>query len=132
MNLKNFFISIFAGFIAFFLLGWLFYSALFPDLHPKSEHTNFMFIILGCLFSAMMYGYIFQLGTGISNWMAGLQVGSIIAAISAFSMLFFMYSDMPMDSGNFIKEFLASTISGGITGAVIAFVNGKLSSGDAS
>lgn len=126
MNLKNLLISSLAGFAAFFLLGWLFYGQLFPELHPESPETNMSFIALGCLFNGVMLAYIFQNWANMSNWMDGFKVGAAISLIGAFSMLFFMYSNMPMNSANFFKELIASTLSGGLTGAVIAFVNGKL------
>jgi hypothetical protein len=130
MNLKNFLGSSFAGFIVYYLLGWVFYAQLFPDLHPSDETTNMMFIGLGCLFAALMLGYIFTMVANITNWMTGLQVGAVIGAISGISMLFFMYAHMPMDSTKFIKEFITSVVMSGLTGAAIAFVNGKLGAGN--
>lgn len=126
MNLKNFFLSSLAGFVVYYLLGWLFYGQLFPELHPHTEHTNFSFILLGCLFSTLTIGYILHHCCPKTNWMTGLRIGAIFSALSAISMLLFMYSNMPMDSGAAVKEFIASVISGGMTGAAITFVNGKL------
>jgi hypothetical protein len=126
MNLKKFFISSFAGFVAYFMLGWVFYGKLFPELHPHSAETNMMYIALGCLFFAFMLGYILNHCCPKTNWMTGLTIGAIASAFSALSMLFFMYSNMPFDSTMFCKELIVSVVSGGLTGATIAFVNGKL------
>jgi uncharacterized membrane protein len=129
MNLKNFLGSSFAGFVVYYLLGWVFYVQIFPDLHPSDESTNMMFIALGCFFAALMLGYIYTMVGNITNWMTGLQVGAVIGAISSLSWLFFFYAHMPMDSMKFIKEFITSAVMSGLTGAVIAFVNGKLGAG---
>jgi hypothetical protein len=127
MNFKNVLIGSFVGFLAYFLTGWLFYGILFPQLHPASAESSMLNVALGCFFAGMLLAYIFDQMGGVSDMMKGFQVGAIFSIISALSMLFFMYSSMPMNTTNFAQELIASVISGGIAGGLIAFVNGKMS-----
>ena len=44
---KNLLFSGIAGTIVYFLLGWLFYGILFPDLVNEGESTSLLYIFLG-------------------------------------------------------------------------------------
>jgi hypothetical protein len=47
---KNLLFSGIAGTIVYFLLGWLVYRILFPDLVSEGESTSLLYIFLVCLF----------------------------------------------------------------------------------
>lgn len=127
MNVKNFLICSIVGFIVYYFLGGLFYGMLFPDIHPKSENTNMMFILLGCLFYAVMIAYIWCQWVGLKEWMSGLKAGAILGFIGSLSGAFFMFSNRELNTTHFIEDVFAMTVSAAIMGAVMAFINGKLS-----
>ena len=65
MNKKSFLLSTLTGTITYFLLGWLFYGILFPDLYPPSEQcqTSLVFIFLGGLFYvSIFFSYLHTMG----------------------------------------------------------------------
>ncbi len=126
MNLKNFIIGGIAGGITNFLLGWVFYGMLFKNIYPENENTNLTFIFLGCLTFGFLMSYIFTKWAGITNPVKGLTAGAIIGFLNGLSMDFFMFSNRPIDTTNFIYDILIATIIGAGIGAVIAIVNGKL------
>ena len=64
---KNLLFSGMAGTIVYFLLGWLFYGILFPDLVNEGESTSLLYIFLGCLFYSFIYAVIFTRWANITN-----------------------------------------------------------------
>ncbi len=57
---KQLFLSGIAGFVVYFLLGWLAYGILFTEETTGEE--SMLFIALGCLFYAFVYATIFRVG----------------------------------------------------------------------
>lgn len=127
MNLKNLLAGTIAGSIVYFLLGWLFYGKLFPDIYPATPEQNLVYIYLGCFFYALMLSYIFDHWANIRVWKTGFIAGAILGGMGALSMNFFMYSNMPMNWNNLIMDVIITIVSAGLTGAVIAFVLQKVS-----
>lgn len=127
MNVKNFLAASLAGFIVYYLLGYVFYGVLFPNIHPSSEQTNMLLIALGCLFYAVLIAYIWCQWAGFKDWMSGLKAGAIIGLIGSISSTCFMFSNMEMNTMSFIQEILIMTVSSAAIGAVVAMVNGKMS-----
>ncbi|MFZ1705576.1 MAG: hypothetical protein WAT79_14600 [Saprospiraceae bacterium] len=126
MNTKNFLISSIAGSVVYFLLGWVFYGMLFKDIYPAGEEQNLMFVYLGCLTFCLLVGYIFTKWAGITQLMTGLYAGALIGLLYGLSMNFFMYSSMTPNMTNMITDVAINAVTGGLAGAVIAYVNGKM------
>ncbi len=95
MNIKNFIIGTVAAFLAYFLLGWLFYGTLLKDMYPAEPgvEKSMLFVTLGCLFSGAMMSYIFDKFSGAvsSIQSAGITAG-MIGLFGALSMHCYMIS----------------------------------------
>ena len=87
---KNLLFSGIAGTIVYFLLGWLFYGILFPDLVNEGESTSLLYIFLGCLFYAFIYAVIFTRWANITNFKTGFNAGLVLGLLYALSWHFFM------------------------------------------
>ncbi|MEJ6624610.1 MAG: hypothetical protein QNL42_00710, partial [Flavobacteriaceae bacterium] len=112
--------------IVYYLLGWLVYGILFPDLATGEESP--LFIFLGCLFYAFIFAVIFTCWTNISTFSTGFNAGLIVGVLYAMSYPFFMISG----SGSFdFIPFLKEIVIGGLMTAALAgataFVIGKTS-----
>jgi len=126
MKTTNFLASGVVGGIVNFLLGWIFYGMLFPDLYPTEGEDNMLFIALGCLSYAFFMAYIF---TGVANIVSakqGFKVGAIFGFFYGLTMNLFMYSSMEPNYQNITIDVVISLVIGAITGIVIALVNGKM------
>ncbi len=128
MNTKKIIVAAIAGFVVYFLLGWLFYGVLFTDLYPKPENEaeHLQFVALGCLFFSLLISYVWVKWAGFTNWISGLKAGAIFGLLYGTSMNMFMASGMQFVMENFIKDMIATVVSVAILGAVIAFVNDKM------
>lgn len=121
---KNLLYSGIAGTIVYFLVGWLVYGILFPEMHsgPEPPMTN---IILGSLFYAFFYAALFVYWAGINTAKAGFKAGLILSIIMAMSWHFFM-----LEGQFYFMKFLKEIVIGGLTTAImtgtIGFVNGKV------
>lgn len=114
------------GTIVYYLLGWLVYGILFPDLATGEESP--LFIFLGCLFYAFIFAVIFTRWTNISTFSTGFNAGLIVGVLYAMSYHLFMISG----SGSFdFIPFLKEIVIGGLMTAALAgataFVIGKTS-----
>ena len=127
MNTKSFFTSGIVAFVLNFLLGWLFYGMLFPDLMPSQGEENMVFISLGCFFNGFLLAYVFTCVASIKTAGKGFTVGAIFGFLNALSMNFFMYSTMEPNYQNIAIDTVLTIITVGIVGAVIATINGKMS-----
>lgn len=128
MNTKSFVASGLVAFILNFLLGWLFYGIIFPDLMPSQGEENMLFVALGCLFSGLLMSYIFTCVTSITSFNDGFKIGAVFGLLNALSMNFFMYSSMEPNYQNIGIDVAITLIMGGIVGGVIGIINGKMTS----
>ena len=128
MNAKSFLASGIVAFIVNFLLGWVFYGMLFPDIMPKQGEDDIVFIALGCLFSGFLISYIFTVVASIKSAGDGFKVGAIYGLLSGLSMNFFMYSSMEPNFQNMGTDVVISIVMMGIVGAIVGVINGKMSS----
>lgn len=128
MNTKSFLASGLAAFVLNFLLGWLFYGIVFPDLMPSQGEENMVFIAMGCLFSGLLMAYVFTAVASIKEAGEGFKVGAIFGILNALSMNFFMYSTMEPNYQNMGIDVAITLVMGGIVGAVIGMINGKMDS----
>jgi hypothetical protein len=126
MNAKNFIVGGIVGGIVNFLLGWIFYAKLFPNIYPESAETKLEFIALGCFTFGFLVSYIFNKWAGISNPMTGLYAGAVIGFMNGLSMNFFFYSNKALNVQNMITDVAICTVTGAIIGVAVAFVNGKM------
>ena len=110
MNTKNFLISSVAGSIVYFLLGWVFYDMIFPDLYGSEGESNLLFVYLGCLTFCLLLGYIFTKWAGISSFMTGLTSGATIGLLYGLSMNFFMYSNQTPNMTNMSVSYTHLTL----------------------
>lgn len=85
---KQLFLSGIAGFVVYFLLGWLAYGILFTEETTGEE--SMLFIALGCLFYAFVYATIFTRWANISTFSTGLKAGAILGLLYELSWKFFM------------------------------------------
>jgi hypothetical protein len=133
MNAK-FFLSVVAGAVTNFLLGWIVYGYLlrgfaeanmtqYPGLMP--EMPNIFTLLLAILFMAFLIAFIFQRWAGYSTFMNGLYGGMIIGFFIGASIDLSMFSMMNLFTPVYmIVDILMSTIMTGIMGGVIAAVLG--------
>lgn len=126
MNAKNLIISSVAGSLIYFLMGWLFYGILFPNIYPPSPNQNMLFVYLGCLTFCLLVAYVFLQWASISDPMTGLKSGAVIGLLYGAGMNFFMYSSQIPNHINMFTDIIINTVMGAIAGAVIAFVIGRL------
>ena len=129
MNLKKFLVSGVVGGIVNFLLGWLFYGILFESQFPVTGEMNLTMIALGCLTLALFVAYIFAKWAHISNWKTGLQAGAVIGLFLALYYDFYynaMKENAEIDWQTMALDVLITIVMTALTGAVIAFVIGKM------
>ena len=97
---KQLFLSGIAGFVVYFLLGWLAYGILFTEETTGEE--SMLFIALGCLFYAFVYATIFTRWANISTFSTGLKAGDTWPFIRA--ELEVLYDYMGHRRSPFFKE----------------------------
>ena len=114
------------GTIVYYLLGWLVYGVIFPDLAGGEQ--NPLFILLGCLFYAFIFAVLFTRWTSISKFSSGFNAGLILGVLYAVSFYFFKISEGgSFDIQPFLKEIVIGGLMTGITSGAIALVIGKTS-----
>lgn len=114
------------GTIVYYLLGWLVYGVIFPDLAGGEQ--NPLFILLGCLFYAFIFAVMLSRWTSISKFSSGFNAGLILGVLYAVSFYFFKISEGgSFDIQPFLKEIVIGGLMTGITSGAIALVIGKTS-----
>ena len=125
MTSKSFILSAIAGTITYYLLGWLFYGNLFPDIYPNQGENALAFIFIGCFVYAFLFTYIFKQWASISTLKGGAIAGLIIGFLNSLSMNFFMYSSKAFNLEQFITDLFIGSVTAAIMGGVIGYVLGK-------
>ena len=125
MTSKSVIFSAIAGTITYFLLGWLFYGILFPDIYPNEGQNAMAFIFIGCFVYAFLFTYIFKHWASISTFKGGAVSGLLLGFLYSLSMNFFMYSSKAFHFENFIIDLASGSITAAIMGGVIGYVLGK-------
>ena len=121
---KNVLISGIAGTIVYYLLGWLVYGYLFPDMTTGEESP--LGIFLGCLFYMFIYAVIFVRWAHVTNFKAGFSAGLILGLLYALSWNSFSISG-DVDYVNVIKDILIGSLMTSIGAGTIGYVHGKIS-----
>ena len=126
MKTKNFLAAGIVAGIVNFLLGWVFYDLLFPDLFPQQGEPNMVFIGLGCLIFGLLLSYVFTALASITSAKEGLTKGAVFGLLYGVSMNLFMYSSMEPNYQNMAVDVAINVITVAILGAIIAMINGKM------
>ncbi|MEE3036983.1 MAG: hypothetical protein VX344_00965 [Bacteroidota bacterium] len=126
---KSFLLSALTGTITYFLLGWLFYGILFPDLYLPYEQcqTSLVFIFLGGLFYVSIFSLVYTRWATISTFGTGALTGLVLGFLYSVSMNFYMFSSKTLDIEHFITDVFAATISAAVMGGVAGLTIGKSS-----
>lgn len=119
---KNLLFSGIVGTIVYYLLGWLVYGFLFPDLASGEESP--LGILLGCLFYTFIYAVIFTRWANIATFKTGFYAGLTLGILYALSWYSFVYNGH-FDLVHFIKEILIGGFMTAIMAGTVGFVNGK-------
>ncbi|MBX2957834.1 MAG: hypothetical protein KF846_16835 [Cyclobacteriaceae bacterium] len=137
MDAKKRILATLAGFVVFFLLGWLFYGILLMDFNAANsgtasgvmrEETEMVWwaLILGNLFQAYLLVYIFGKWANITTVSGGFSAGLIIGLILGFAVNLSWYGTMNIT--NLTAALVDPFVSGvmmAITGGVIGWVLGR-------
>ena len=126
MKFKSFLLSGLIGAFVYFLLGWLFYDILFPEIHSKTTEPNISYIFLGCLCMAFLVALIFCRWAQIKTFATGLKAGFVFGFLYTLSMNFFMYSNQSIDA-NFFSILAIEALILAVVGGFIGYVNGAFS-----
>ena len=120
---KKLFLSGLAGFVTYYLLGWLAYGILFTENTTGEEPL--IFIALGCLFYTLIFAVLFTCWTDITTFSAGLKVGAVLGLLYALNWYFFMFIGT-FDLMYFLKEMVTNIVMSALTAGVVAYVGGKV------
>ena len=122
---KNFIYSSLVGTLVYFLLGWLVYGFIFPEIHPDEAEPQMINISLGCLFYAFFFAAILTRWAGISTAKIGFYVGFTLAILHGISWHFF-YLTEAFSMMRLVKEVVIEGALTGVMAATIAYVNGSV------
>lgn len=122
---KNFIYSSLVGTLVYFLLGWLVYGFIFPEIHPDEAEPQMINIFLGCLFYAFFFAAILTRWAGISTAKIGFYVGFTLAILHGISWHFF-YLTEAFSMMKLVKEVVIEGALTGVMAATIAYVNGSV------
>ena len=120
---KNVLISGIAGTIVYYLLGWLVYDILFPQMSTGDE--SMLGIFLGCLCYMFIYALIFVRWAHITTFKTGVTTGFVLGLLYALSWQAFTYTGH-LDVSNFIHEILIGSIMTAFGAGTVAFFHGKV------
>mgnify|MGYP005990707829 CR=1 FL=1 len=128
MNTKSFLASGIVAGIVNYLLGWVFYVQLFPNIYPQDESTNMLFILFGCITFGLFLAYILTVLTSTVSSSSGFKIGAIIGLFYGLSMNLFMYASMEANYQHIAIDILINMAQAAIMGSVIAMLHSKLKS----
>ena len=135
MDIKKLLFGTLAGFVSYFLLGWLIYGLILmdmmselnnPDVMRAEEDMNWATMILSNVCYGFLLTYIFLKWANISSFGAGASAGAIISLLIALTvdLSLYSYSTMITSMTGIVIDVVASIVMGGITGGVIGAVLG--------
>lgn len=137
MDAKKRMLATLAGFVVFFLLGWLLYGFLLMDFYATNsgsatgimrEESEMVWwaLILGNLFQAYLLVYIFGKWANITTFGGGFSAGLIIGLILGFAVNLSWYGTMNITNltATLVDPFV-SGIMMAITGGVVGWVLGR-------
>ena len=134
MNTNKVLLATLGGGVVFFLLGFLFYVALFGSFFEANqgsatgvmkENPMFIGIIIANLITAFLLAYIFNRWAGISTFTTGAAAGVIIVGLMTLSFDLMMYSTSNIFNLNgALLDVVIMVVIGAITGGVVGWILG--------
>jgi len=135
MNAKKRITATLAGFIVYFLLGWLVYGFLLRDFYAANSTASVMrpdaemvwwALIVGNILQSYLLVYIFGNWANVETFGDGFKNGFVLGLIMSFAMGLTMYGTMDFNSltATLVDPFVFAAMMG-ITGGVIGIVLGK-------
>lgn len=137
MDAKKRIMATLAGFLVFFLLGWLLYGMLLMDFFAENsgsatgvprEETEMVWwaLVLGNLLQAYLLAYIFGKWANITTFGAGLQGGLMIGLILGFGYDLTLYGTTNISNltATLVDPFVVGVMMG-LSGGVIGWVLGR-------
>jgi len=137
MDAKNRIMATLAGFVTFFLLGWLLYGMLLMDFFianagsatgVQRTDTEMVWwaLALGNVFQSYLLVYIFGKWANITSFAGGLKAGGTIGLILGFAFDLTMYGTSNiMNLTAALVDPLVGTVMMALTGGVIGMVLGR-------
>ncbi len=124
MTLKSFSVAAIAGTIVYFILGGIFYGAIFPNMYPPQEghEQNMMFIVLGGLFYSMFMTLVIGNTPGKTELKSSAMYGALIAGLIEISMQFYMNSAKDACIVTALQAIFTSVVCGCVLAIVIGVV----------
>lgn len=139
MNARGSFAAVIVGAIVVYAVGYVIFDTVFASFYAANagsatgvprEPQILWAILLGSLAYAALITYVMNQGAGAASLASGAQTGAIVGLLLWATVDFVFYgstniSNMTIALVDPILEF----VRGGISGAVIALVLGKMSAG---
>lgn len=137
MDAKKRIMATLAGFVVFFMLGWLVYGMLMMDFFAANagsatgvmrSDTEMVWwaLVVGNILQSYLLVYIFSKWNSVNSFGSGLQAGATIGLILGFGFDLTMYgtSNMMNLTATLVDPLVIAAMMG-ITGGVIGMVIGK-------
>lgn len=137
MNAKTRILATLAGFVTFFILGWLLYGMLLMDFYASNagsatgvmrSDTEMVWwaLIAGNVLEAYFLVYVFGKWANITTFGGGLQAGIMLGLILGYAMDLTMYATSnTMNLTAALVDPLVSALMMGITGGVVGMMLGR-------
>ncbi|MDB5209219.1 MAG: hypothetical protein JWQ30_46 [Sediminibacterium sp.] len=134
MNTSKFLVSGIVGGIVSCLGGYLLYGMLLKDFFAAHATAQVMrpmdtfiwwSLIAGCIFSGLLYSYIFNKWANINSLSGGVGAGLVLGLLSAASMDLINYGTTNMmDMTGAIADIGVGAVLGALTGGAVGMMNG--------
>ena len=136
MNINRLLMATLAGGITSFLAGYLVFGTLLMGFMTSNRGSStgidkippdFIPLILGNFFMALLLAYIFERWAGINTFASGAKAGSVIFALeSAGQNCLTFGTTNTLTTTAVVVNIIAITVIGAIVGGVIGLVLGKV------
>lgn len=137
MDAKKRILATLAGFVVFFLLGWLIYGMLMMDFYMNNAGTAtgvqrgesdmvWWALVLGNVLQSYFLVYIFGNWAKVTTFAGGMKAGATIGFILGLAFDLTMYGTTNISNLTAtLVDPLVSTVMMGVTGGVIGAVLGR-------
>ena len=134
---KRILLSTIVGAVVSFALGGIFYGVLLMNFMKantthyegleKPMNDQMLWIALSTIVWAWLVAYIYDRWAHVTTFMDGAKASMIISGAISLSMDLFYYGAMNLMTGTwYCVDVVLGIVMGGITGGVIAMVQGKV------
>ncbi|MEO8173582.1 MAG: hypothetical protein ABI581_10885 [Sediminibacterium sp.] len=134
MNTSKFIVSGIVGGIVSCLGGYLLYGMLLKDFFASHATVQVMrspetmiwwSLIAGCIFSGLLYSYIFNKWANIHSLGGGVSAGLVLGLLSAAAIDLISYGTANlMDMTGAIADIGVGAVLGALTGGAVGMMNG--------